>query len=489
MPLDVALTISQLSEADQKTLNKLVQQLREKQLVNEERSRMFEGKYRAKHLGIAVPPQLERVETTVMWPAKAVEALESLINLEGFVLPGGVAADLGIDTIWRENRLGIESTQAHTSALKYGVAFVAVLAGNTDIGEPEVVVRSLSATASTALWDPLARRASAALSVTGEDTSGVTEFILYLPDRVLTCARKDGQWSVETASHNLGRCPVAVLPFKPSVEEPFGRSRITRGVMSITQRVARTLLRMEISAEFYSSPQRWLMGAPDSAFQNDDGTLKTGWDVTLGKMLAIGVDEEGNSPTVGQFAQQTMQPHVDMVRSDAALFAGETNIPVSALGIIHDNPASDAAMQSAYMALYSEAERAWEPFGAGWVEAMTMAVMIRDSVSLVPAQLAGLRAKWARVDTPTVAARGDFVMKQVQTFPWMSESDVALEESGYDQTTIERLRSDRSRAQAGSRLTSLVAAAQQIRQGAQRGDSGSGSGVPVEQPSVGSSGA
>jgi len=252
-----------------------------------------------------------------------------------------------------------------------------------------------------------------------------------------------------------------VLPFKPSVEEPFGRSRITRGVMTITQRVARTLLRMEISAEFYSSPQRWLMGASDSAFENADGTTKSGWDVTLGKMLAIGVDEDGNTPSVGQFSQLTMQPHMDMVRSDAALFSGETNIPVSALGIIHDNPASDAAMQSAYMALFSEAERSQEPFGAGWVEAMQMAVEIRDGAR--NEDLAGLRAKWSRVDAPTMAARGDFVIKQVQAFPWMAESDVALEESGYDQTTIERLSTDRRKAGASSRLSALVLAAQDAR--------------------------
>ena len=39
-----------------------------------------------------------------------------------------------------------------------------------------------------------------------------------------------------------------------------------------------------------------------------------------------------------------MQPHMDMIRTDVALFSGETGIPVNALGIIHDNPASDAAI-------------------------------------------------------------------------------------------------------------------------------------------------
>jgi hypothetical protein len=223
--------------------------------------------------------------------------------------------------------------------------------------------------------------------------------------------------------------------------------------MTITERVARTLLRMEISAEFNSAPQRAILGADEDAFVGPDGQLKSGWETTIGKLLVISRDDDGEIPTVQQFPQMTMQPHLDMIRSDAALFAGETNIPVSALGIIHDNPASDAAMQSAYMALYSEAERSWEPFGAGWVEAMQMAVMIRDGG--LPAELLGLRAKWARVDTPTMSARGDFIQKQIASFPWMAESDVALEESGYDQTTVDRLRTDRRRAKVSDLVSGI----------------------------------
>ena len=446
-----------LDDVAQAALDACWAQLEAKRWINDRRTRMFEGKYKARHLGIAVPQQLEKVETTLMWPAKAVEALESLINLEGFVIPDGQVADFGLDSIQRDNRLGIEATQAHVSALKYGVAFLAVVAGDKARGEPSVVIRNLSPVSSTAVWDPVLRRVTSALSViSSARVNGVfqpTEFILFLDDRVITATFDGKNWGVDERPHALGRCPIAVLPFKPSIEEPFGRSRITRGVMTITERVARTLLRMEISAEFFSAQQRYALGADEDSFVGANGEKKSGWEVTIGRMLVLSRDEDGNIPTVGQFPQTSMQPHVDMIRSDAALFAGETNIPVSALGIIHDNPASDAAMQSAYMALYSEAERAWEPFGAGWVDAMQMAVTIRDGG--LPNELLGLRAKWARVDTPTMAARGDFVAKQIAAFPWMAESDVALEESGYDQTTVGRLRADRRRSQVSSLVSGI----------------------------------
>lgn len=446
-----------LDDVAQAALDACWAQLESKRWINDRRTRMFDGKYKARHLGIAVPPQLEKVETTLMWPTKAVEALESLINLEGYVIPDGTAADFGLDAIWRENRLGIEATQAHVSALKYGVAFLAVLEGDTDRGEPAIVIRNLSPVSSTAIWDPILRRVTSALTViSSARVNGVfqpVDFILFLDDRVITATLVDAKWNIDERPHDLLRCPIAVLPFKPSIEEPLGRSRITRGVMTITERVARTLLRMEISAEFFSAQQRYALGADEDAFVGANGETKSGWEVTIGRMLVLGRDEEGNIPTVGQFPQTSMQPHVDMVRSDAALFAGETNIPVSSLGIIHDNPASDAAMQSAYMALYSEAERSWEPFGAGWVDAMQMAVTIRDGS--LPDELLGLRAKWARVDTPTMAARGDFIAKQIAAFPWMAESDVALEESGYDQTTVDRLRADRRRASVSTLVSGI----------------------------------
>src|SRR5699024_4518882 len=94
--------------------------------------------------------------------------------------------------------------------------------------------------------------------------------------------------------------------------------------------------------------------------------------------LVEGEDGKTHQPSIQQFPQMTMQPHMDMVRSDAAMFAGETSIPVNALGVIHDQPASDAAMLTAYLDLNKLAERAHDSFGYGWSDAMQMAIQMRD---------------------------------------------------------------------------------------------------------------
>lgn len=451
-----------LTEREQDLLAELFMELQLRTPRNWLRSRYYDAKQTVRHLGIAVPPQLESVETVIGWPQKAVDDLEQRINLEGFVIPGSSWSDFGIDQIWDENRIPLESSQAHTSALKYAVTFLAVLAGDVSAGEPEVLIRPLSATSSTALWDSNRRRVSSALTITGSDGGQTTEFILFTDEAVVTCSRSSGSvWRVsQRTPHRLGRAPIAVLPFKPSLENPFGKSRISRAVMSITDRAIRTLLRMEVSAEFYSSPQRYLLGADEQAFVGPNGEPRTGWEVMLGKMLAIGLNEEDEKPEVGQFPQMTMQPHVEMVRSEAALFSGETGIPVNSLGIIHDNPASEAAMQTAYLPLVKTAERAAEdgPFGVGWVDAMKMAVQVREGSPTPDPGLAMMRAKFRNPATSTRTEAANATLQFVQAFPWAAESEVTLEMFGVDRTDIERLLADKRRSSVSALVDQLRSA-------------------------------
>ncbi len=446
-----------LTREEKKDVNDLIVLLGRKSVRNRLRTRYYDSRQTIQHLGIAVPPQLQSVETVIGWPAKSVDALEQRIDLDGFVLANGNLDDFGLDQIWDNNRLSLESSEAHISALKYAVTFVAVLAGEKTIGEPDVVIRPLSATGTTAKWDPIARRVKTALSVTQVTDSGeVKEFILYNDKFVHTLTFDGAKWVNDSRAHVLGRAPIAVLPFRPSLEYPFGRSRISRAVMSITDRAVRTLLRMEVSAEFYSSPQRYVLGANEKDFVGADGKPRTGWEVMLGKVLALEGDPNSDKlPVVGQFAQMTMQPHVEMVRADAALFAGETGLPVSSLGIIHDNPASDAAMQTAYLDLVKTAERAAIPFGMGWVDAMKLAVMVRDGLSEPPSELAGLKAKFRNPATSTRTEAANATVQFVSAFPWASDSDVALEMFGLDRTDISRLQTIREQGKISTLLSTL----------------------------------
>ena len=135
------LVVPGLTVEDNEALNLCLEQLRSVAGINETRRRYFEAKQSVRHLGIAIPPQLQSFETVTGWPYKAVKSLASRVKLGGFAAPGVDLEVYGVDEIWAENRLGIEAHHAHMSALTYGVSFVAVMAGGD--GEPDAVIRAL----------------------------------------------------------------------------------------------------------------------------------------------------------------------------------------------------------------------------------------------------------------------------------------------------------------------------------------------------------
>src|SRR5690606_5719339 len=117
------------------------------------------------------------------------------------------------------------------------------------------------------------------------------ELVICLPDRVGHCRKSpSGRWSVAWRRHNLGRVPVEALVYRPDLDRPFGQSRVSRAVMSITDEAVRTVLRTEVSAEFYTSPQRYVLGADEEAFVDEEGNPAPRWQAILGRMLAISRD-------------------------------------------------------------------------------------------------------------------------------------------------------------------------------------------------------
>src|SRR5690606_27925053 len=146
-------------------------------------------------------------------------------------------------------------------------------------------------------------------------------------------------------------------------------------------------------AEFFSAPQRYAMGADESAFIGPDGQPIGQWASIIGRVWAIGRDEDGNIPEVGQFPQVSMQPHVEHLRMLATLFAGETSLPLSSLGIVQDNPSSAEAIHASKEEQITEGEWATDTLGAGWRRIALLALMVRDWLTEVPEHWRGLRMR------------------------------------------------------------------------------------------------
>lgn len=473
--------LSVLSDDDKATLLELINQLQRKAPRNKVRRDYYDFKFFLRDFGIAIPPQMRSIEAVLGWPAKAVDAPVRRLKLEGFTMPGTSADDLGVGEVWAANNLDVEAPQAHTSAALHAVAFLTVTRGDTSAGEPEVLISGRSAEDATGLWDGRRRGLRAGLSIIERNDAGQpTEMVMYLPGRNISFTRTVAGWTIRDVATGLpGRVLMEPLVYQPRYGRPFGSSRLSRPVMTLTDAALRTLVRSEVTAEFFSAPQRYALGADESAFMDADGNPRGQWESIIGRVWAIGRDEDGDIPEVGQFPQVSMQPHVEQLRMIATLFAGEASLPVSSLGVVQDNPSSAEAIYAAKEELIIEAEWAANGFTAGWRRAVLTALQLRDRVAEVPREWLALQPRWRDPATPSMAAASDAVTKAVGAGILPPDSEVTYEQLGYDQATIERLLADQRRKAAQDRVTALAAAAQAARQNPavtqlaeQRGDGG-----------------
>lgn len=444
--ISIATADLDLSEDEQSALSANLRQLNAKQKRSVLREAYYDGKRRLDRLGISIPPQMKDLDTVVGWPAKTCDALSSRLHLGGFVLPNQSRTDSTLADIFALNRMSIEWPQAQVSTFIHGAAFGAVTVGGD--GEPPVLISMMPATEATGIWDVRRRGLSSALWAPAPDPTGAAKAVLFMADENLTFRRdtRSGKWSLERTPNPLPRVAVTPLSYRRRMGRPFGMSRISRAVMSLTDQAVRTMVRTEVSADFYNAPQRYLMGADDSAFVGPDGKVKTQWEAILGRIWAVGRDQDGNLPVAGEFTQASMEPNVAHLRMIAMMFCGETHLPASSVGIIHDNPASAEAIDAAWADMVGIAELCQEELGSAAVEIAQNALMLDGKKRALPRNLVRMRAKWRNASTPTRAAMTDAATKQIAVGSLLPHSEVALEQMGYDQTDIERIQAEHAAA-------------------------------------------
>lgn len=437
-------------------LAQLIMQWQAKRARNKLKTDYWNGKHKLDHIGFSIPPALRKLEEVVGWPAKAVQAHAERCMFDGFVSKNDSNDPYGIQRTLVDNRFDIELPMAITSTMVHSCAFITVTPGKVEAGEPEVLVMPYSAQWASGLWNWRTRALRAAFAVNSVDDYGrPTEMTLYTTDRILVLSYVAGNWRLTNeTSHGLNRVPVEPLVYRPTLDRPFGSSVISRPVMSITDDAVRTVLRSETSAEFYSAPQYLLLGADPDSFTDDDGNPIPVWEFIMGRINLLSKDEDGDVPKLEQISQQSVQPHIEQLRELACRFAGETNVPVSSLGVVTDNPSSAEAMHAAEKDLVIDCAAATRAFGAALRRVGQDIVMMRsDGPNEMDDELATLTARWRNPALPSVIDAGDAMVKLIGAFPWLAETTVALEEVGFTDEQITRLLAEKRHNQAMGSFT------------------------------------
>lgn len=451
---DVAVKmIPGLTQEEQDTVNRLDQQVRAKATRNRLRRAYMDGKKVQHRLPPTMPEYVKGLGVVLGWPGKAVELLHDRITMTGIVSPG---VDLDLSGVFDVDAYLEDARQGELDALMYGPAFEVVTAGGP--GEDAAVISQVSALNGTGDWDPRARRLDSFLSVIDRGRDGeIRDANLYLPG--MTVVIMDGA-VVEKVPHRL-HVPVEAMPYRRRLDRPFGQSRITRAVMSITNSACRTMMRSETTADLYGLPGLILQGPDGDSFDKD------GLAMILDGIIAIPDNPDPDIDSlaragVTQLQQGNQTPHVEQLQVWAGLFAGETKIPVSSLGVglSQANPTSEGSYVASREDIIADAETAARAFARAHTRTIRTAWMIGTGDDTVPPEVVDARPVYRNPRYLSQSAQADAAIKFVQAIPGLGTSETFIRTLGWDEATTEGIIADLRAANAEANLAALLGRAQ-----------------------------
>lgn len=363
----------------------------------------YEMKNLALDFGISSPPELRLWNSVVGWCAKGVDALADRLDLDGF-------ADDVFDMtgIYDQNNRDIMIDSAIKGALIASCSFIYI--SQDESGFPRLQV--IDGDDATGIINPVTQMLNEGYAVLERNEFKVPIKEAYFTNEY-TAYYENG--TLVDQVENKAPAPLLVpIIFKPDSQRPFGHSRISRACMAYTGSALRTIKRSEISAEFFSFPQKWATGLdPDVEIDK--------WSAAMSALIRFSVNENGDDHVkLGQFAQQSMTPHVDQLKMFASLFAGETGLTLDDLGFPQSNPSSYEAIKAAHENLRLTAKAAHKSFGVGFLNAGFLAACVRDNFKYQRSQITYTRPIWLpafQADAGMLSGIGDALQKINQVIP------------------------------------------------------------------------
>lgn len=442
-----------LTDIEAKAIASLWKKLGGYRYENNIKNNYYHGLNKVKDFGISVPPQLRNVQQSLGWSKIAVDALLKRIILEGW----NDLDELGLNEIFDDNHLLTEAKKAHLDALKYGIGYIVVGQGDTTIGEPEVLITVENPNFCIANFNIRKRRVQDAILIT-EDEKNIyygtyfteTETIPFIisKDKVMDNPHE------ERSEHGFGRVPVVQITNRAESGTFKGHSEITEPIRSVTNSMARTMLEAEVAREFYSAPQRYILGAESEMFIDADGNTKNALQVMMDRVLILpnGGDDGNTPPQVGQFQANSPIPFIDSMRYYSELFASTAEIPEHYLGMNTVNPSSADALRVSESSLIKKSKDRIDEYMRAWQEVAVLAILARDGS--IPERFRPVPI-FRNPETISSSAATDEVTKLIGSGVVKANSSIVYRMLGFSRSQIETIVSENNTAGAMSLIESL----------------------------------
>lgn len=367
-----------------------------------ERYKFYEMKNCALDLGISTPPDLRYWNSAVGWCAKGVDALADRLSFRTFR-----DDNFGLNEIYNMNNPDTLFDSTFLSALISACSFI-YISPDAD-GFPRL--QNIDGGNATGEIDTITGLLKEGYAVLSRDDRGDPVVDAYFtPDATYYYEKRK---LIDTYDHGAGYPLLVPIINRPDAVRPFGHARISRACMSFTGSALRTIKRGEISAEFYSYPQKWVTGLSDEIELDR-------WQASISSMLAVSKDDDGDSPRFGQFTQASMTPHLEQLKMFASLFAGETGLTLDDLGFPSSNPSSAESIKASHENLRLAARKAQRGFGSGLLNAGFLAACVRDRNTYERKQFYLTKPVFDPIfeaDASMLSGIGDAILKIQQAFP------------------------------------------------------------------------
>ena len=359
--------------------------------------------YRAP-IGITIPAHVRaKYRATLGWTAKGVDCLADRLVFREFTND-----DFNVTEIFDRNNPDILFDSAILAALIGSCCFIYISKGEDD----EVRLQVIEASNATGVIDPITGLLVEGYAVLARDDYNQPTLEAYFEPNATHFIPKNGRpYSV---AHEAGIPLLVPVIHRPDAVRPFGRSRITRSGMYYQKEAEQTFERANITAEFYSWPQKYIIGLDPDAEQ-----LET-YKATVSSLLTISASDGGEKPSIGQFTTASMSPFTEQLRTAAAGFAGEMGLTLDDMGFVSDNPSSVEAIKASHENLRLAGRKAQRSLGAGLLNVAYVAACLRDEFHYARSQFVRTTVKWEplfEADANTMTMIGDGVVKLNQALP------------------------------------------------------------------------
>lgn len=396
--------------------------LRNKLIARKSRVELRYKQYSMKHVdaskGITIPKQLsDQYKAVLGWCTKGVDALADRLVFREFDND-----DFEVNEIFRDNNPDVFFDNVVLSALIASCSFVYV-SKDDDLVRLQVI----EANNATGIIDPITGLLTEGYAVLKRDDYGKPTAEAYFRAGQTDIIYADNKIKNEIYTNKLPYATLVPVIHRPDAVRPFGRSRITRAGMYYQKYAKRTLERADVTAEFYSFPQKYVTGL------SDDSETLDGWKATVSSMLQFTKDEDGEKPTLGQFTTSSMSPFTEQLKTAAAGFAGETGLTLDDLGFASDNPSSVEAIKASHENLRLAGRKAQRSLGSGLLNVAYIAACLRDDVPYLRYQFNKTIPKWEplfEADASALSLIGDGAFKLNQAIPNYVNGEVLRDLTG-----------------------------------------------------------